>query len=84
MTYEELKKEANKLGYKLIKKTEPIKRLPCTCGCKMVYNYYSSHYCGYKCRKCGRMSVSPNKNDKVVSQRQKTIDWNNMIKGEQR
>lgn len=80
MTYEELKKEADKLGYKLIKKTEPVKRLPCTCGCKMVYNYYSARYCGLKCRKRGRMSVSYI----VASQRQKTIDWNNMIKGEQR
>lgn len=50
MTYEELKKEADKLGYKLIKKPEPVKRLPCTCGCKRVYNCYSSHYSGYKCK----------------------------------
>ena len=42
MTVEELKIEANKLGYNIIKKPEPKeKKLPCICGRKkhrdMVY-----------------------------------------------
>lgn len=80
MTYEELKKEADKLGYKLIKKTEPVKRLPCTCGCKRVYYCYEFFYEGLVCKSCGKFSYSR----KGASDRQKTIDWNNMIKGEQR
>lgn len=34
MTLEELKAEANRLGYNLIKKQEPVKLLPCICGYK--------------------------------------------------
>ena len=34
MTLEELKAEAEKFGYTLIKKSDSIKMLPCTCGCK--------------------------------------------------
>lgn len=80
MTYEELKLEADKLGYKLIKKTEPIKRLPCTCGCKLVWYSCSAFDVGFKCRICGKRSSS-----KIgASERQKIIDWNNMIKGEEK
>lgn len=34
MTLEEIKIEAAKLGYKLVKKQKSIKLLPCTCGSK--------------------------------------------------
>lgn len=34
MTYQELKVEADKLGYNLVKKQKSIKLLPCICGSK--------------------------------------------------
>lgn len=47
MTYEELKEEAKKLGYNLIKVNQRPKIKPCVCGCKarkhLVRIYYDNH-----------------------------------------
>lgn len=37
MTYEELKAEANKMGYNLIKKKEYVPHKPCKCGKRGQY-----------------------------------------------
>ena len=74
MTLEELKVEADKLGYGLIKKPERIKFLPCVCGCNLRHHYYS--YYGsqhFKCKRCGLESPSGN------SEREARLNWNKMI-----
>lgn len=57
MTYEELKTEANKLGYKLIKITEKEKLIPCICGYNRrdhTFSWVNGHdLYGLKCRNCG-------------------------------
>lgn len=50
---EELKKEATKLGYNIIKKKERIKLLPCICGCNKRTHWYKIQYYGLRCTKCG-------------------------------
>lgn len=52
-TIEELKKEANRLGYNIIKKKERIKLLPCICGCNKRTHWYKIQYRGLRCTKCG-------------------------------
>ena len=60
MTLEELKSEANKLGYNLVKKREYIKFLPCTCGCNRREHWVRSYIDSDEikvllvCAKCGR------------------------------
>lgn len=63
MTIEELKKEANKLGYNLTKKITYEKLEPCVCGEKRrIYQEISlspkgKYYC---CSKCGFKGDSAN------------------------
>lgn len=60
MTLEELKAEAEKLGYSVVKKpVSPGKLLACTCGSKQHSRIGSGSHCGrysrayyVKCRKC--------------------------------
>lgn len=57
MTYEELKTEANKLGYSLVKKKKYIRFAPCTCGgnrrlLKVVYHFGVPRWM-YVCKGCG-------------------------------
>lgn len=63
MTVEELKLEAKKLGYNIIKKPESIKLLPCACNNKKPKPYYrhvigkkneSGHF--YWCQQCDMKS----------------------------
>ena len=57
MTFEELKAEAKRQGYNLIKKKESIKLLPCTCGNKrpeIWFNYDGGYY---RCQKCGNTGI---------------------------
>lgn len=54
MNLEELKQEAAKHGYRLVKKREYIKLLPCPCGGERREHWYllkGGEY--YKCKKCG-------------------------------
>ena len=55
MDIEELKEEAKKLGYNLIKKKPYVKLLPCPCGNKnSVYFDYTKDWQKYAtCSKCG-------------------------------
>lgn len=74
MTFEELKAEAEKQGYNLIKKQPYVKLLPCTCGEKRIalYQYYfGGWYC--ECTKCGKTS------EIVQRQRQAKINWNKKV-----
>lgn len=60
MTLEELKVEAKKLGYKLIKDNPRVKLLPCTCGRKQIDLWWDgvNYTWFYKCPKCGKRSPS--------------------------
>jgi len=58
MTFEELKAEAKRQGYHLIKCRERINLLPCTCGCNRR-NHWSKikdnqTFAGLECIRCGR------------------------------
>ena len=57
MTFEELKAEARKLGYKIVKDRPTIKLLPCNCGEKnSVYMDYTDDWQRYfRCKRCGFM-----------------------------
>lgn len=75
MTFEELKVEAEAQGYKLIKKQEPVRFLPCICGNNRRTLWYGSDgKVGYDCNKCG-FEGNPGK-----SQREAKIGWNEAIK----
>lgn len=53
MTLEELKTEADKLGYRLVKKPERITMLLCpVCGRKNTSEWYAIDFGGYIYRKC--------------------------------
>lgn len=73
MTVDELKKEAKKLGYNIIKKAEYIKFSPCKCGEKypQVWLYEDGFF--YKCPKCGAKSKM------AKTEREARINWNNMV-----
>lgn len=58
MTFEELKAEADKQGYNLLKKQEKVKLLDCTCGGKRRFHWSKikdwQTYEGLECEKCGK------------------------------
>lgn len=77
MTFEELKAEAEKQGYNLIKKQPYIKLLPCTCGYKKIETfryYYGNWFC--ECPKCG------NRSDVCSSERKAKINWNKKVQND--
>ena len=54
MTVEELKAEAEKQGYKLVKIASPVRILPCpVCGCKRTEEWYRNLMVYRKCAKTG-------------------------------
>lgn len=74
MTLEELKAEADKFGYKLIKKPKPMPPLAKCCGVKPEVWFVSGDY-GYnevQCPKCGA-DVS------ATTERDARLAWNRMI-----
>ena len=83
MTYEELKTEADKLGYNLVKKNQYIKFLPCTCGSNRRHTVfcvccekYPDGGLLFECNKCGKSSpVGKHYADAKAK-------WNKMIQGE--
>lgn len=75
MTFEELKAEAEKQGYSLIKKQPYVKLLPCTCGSEKIYHFFGFRYDGFNCGICGKESLSR----KGASEREKIKDWNKMV-----
>lgn len=78
MTIEELREEADALGYKLVKKTERIHMLPCTCGCNRREHWYTyvkgKEVVQLVCNKCGRSVYGVNEQDAKRN-------WNKMIEG---
>ena len=58
MTFDELKVEAEKQGYKLVKAQPNERFLPCICGCNMRSHFYKQTPTGVqrtlRCRNCGR------------------------------
>lgn len=75
MKIEELKEEAKRQGYKLIKKQENIRLLPCTCGRKRIQVYINSYPMissyAYRCPKCGNIG------DWATTKLQARKNWNN-------
>ena len=74
MTFDELKIEAEKQGYNLIKKQPYIKLLPCTCGSKRIAvwsKFGGGWFC--KCTKCGKES------EEAPRQREARINWNKQV-----
>ena len=74
MTLEELKAEAAKLGYKLIKQTPMEHYLPCICGCRQKRHWHdtATHEETLACRHCN-LSVTgkPSETRRL---------WNEMIR----
>lgn len=76
MTVEELKIEAKKLGYSIIKNNPKPKKSPCTCGRKMLETWY----CGdgidnritIKCPRCEKRASG-------TTLREAIENWNKMI-----
>lgn len=78
MNLEELKAEAAKLGYNLVKKQPYIKLSHCTCGEKkpselFYYTEENGEMRFYKCDNCG-LSALPAKTD-----RQARENWNQLV-----
>ena len=67
MTFEELKEEANRQGYNLVKKRVTEKLLPCTCGCKRRGRFYHYNPKGISvvCKRCGRSAKGRNETDAI-------------------
>lgn len=79
MTYEELKAEADKLGYTLVKYKKAEKLLPCICSSNRRSTYYRWNDDGtnsliLECMRCGkRAPAGKNKIEAVAN-------WNKMIR----
>ena len=64
MTFEELKAEAKRQGYNLVKKPTYIPLKPCVCGAKLsVKAKWTIYGNAYKCIKCG-LESTPSKTQK--------------------
>ena len=75
MTLEELKTEANKLGYSLCKQITYEKLSTCKCGSKRIASelwYCRTKY--YRCTKCGL------KSEPAKTKYQAIKNWNNAVK----
>lgn len=73
MTLEELKIEADKLGYKLIKNNPMPKPKPCVCGCRKIEEWSSKDGTLLKCHNCGLVSALGKNRREVIN------NWNNLI-----
>lgn len=75
MTLEELKTEAKRQGYGLIKKNPLPKKLPCVCGRKLLEEWWVMRKgWAYKCPECGRMA------DAGETEREARELWNEAVK----
>ena len=55
MTFEELKAEAERQGYKLVKKPIPLPKIqPCTCGRQKLETWYHDRGTFLRCPRCGK------------------------------
>lgn len=78
MTLIELQYEAEKLGYKLVKRKQTEKFLPCICGCNRRESWYSNNEdweVKLVCYRCG-LSVT-GKNEKDAKRK-----WNEYVRAE--
>lgn len=76
MTFEELKVEAKKQGYKLIKDEPYIPFKPCVCGCNRRSEWHVADLFGsikYECQNCGRTATGKNKKEAKQN-------WNEMMR----
>lgn len=74
MTFEELKAEAKRQGYNLIKQPTYIPLKPCVCGAKRsVKMFYSTTGQGYMCLKCRRES------ERCKTKNEARLSWNKRI-----
>lgn len=72
MTFEELKAEAKRQGYNLIKKKESVKLLPCACGNKRPSLWYTGGgHCYYQCIRCMRAGTL------AIFKNEAKMNWNN-------
>lgn len=73
MTLEELKTEAKKHGYNLIKQKEKIYLQPCVCGCNQRAKWYGTYgSVTLKCKRCGRSATGDTELDAKKQ-------WNRMV-----
>lgn len=71
LSIEELKKMADELGYKLVKKQQPLpKLLPCKCGCTRREIWLTVSGKSYHCPQCG-LAGQPG-----TTQREQRENWN--------
>lgn len=75
MSVDELKAEAKRHGYALIKRNPLPKKLPCVCGRKLLEEWYVVSRKGwmYKCPVCGRMA------DMGKTEREARELWNEAV-----
>ena len=78
MNLEELKSEAAKLGYNLVKKQPYTKLLPCTCGEKKPseWFYYTGENGGMRFYKCDNCELSA---PAAKTSRQARENWNQLV-----
>lgn len=76
MTLENLKIEADKLGYRLVPKRANINLLPCSCGCNQRATWYTYGGLFYECKNCGKKSAIGGSSDEA-----KRL-WNEMMEQE--
>lgn len=78
MTVEELKAEAKRQGFNLVKKPTYISLKPCVCGAKLsVKAKWTIYGNAYKCIKCG-LESNPTKTQKGARR-----SWNETVEKEQ-
>ncbi len=72
MTFEELKAEASRQGYNLVKKPTYIPLTPCICGSKrgLRMTYTTGFLRFYRCIKCGL------EGKKADSNKEARLNWN--------
>lgn len=86
-TFNELKMEADRMGYNLVPKYQKLIKLhPCTCGCKQVGSCGNYKHVKVSCPRCSR-SIEYNRPDNVRSTQKESIQkaremWNKMIEEE--
>ena len=72
MTLDELKAEAKRQGYALIKKPDPAKLMPCKCGKKPEHWYVAGGEV-YMCQNCGIRAESGRNRRRAI------IAWNKLM-----
>ena len=73
MTLDEIKAEAKKQGYRLVKIKPYIKLKPCKCGRKLLETWFGPDGVYYVCPQCGR------KGEHGKTDRDARILWNRSV-----